>query len=161
MDSSLDILTCNVVEKGCFGMALTCSLAFMYILRTGEGPSCSTSIAFESVGHVSRPRADHSRRRSSLHGRANWRLGAECPCARNREARRGLRLPASAACRSVCERVAALHHSARGRAGARNKSSNHQVHVLQDRGVLSGDSQCHETIFVPEQHNACWGGSVA
>lgn len=23
--------------------------------------------------------------------------------------------------------------------------------------MLSGDSQCHETIFVPEQHNACWG----
>jgi hypothetical protein len=151
------ILTCNVVEEGSFGMALTCTLRLMYILRTGQGPSCSTIHRFRISGTClppesgSQPPPQVAPPPDQL---AAWRR--EPLCARNREARRGSRLPASAACPCVCKSVPALY-SARGRADARNKRPNHHVRLLQDLGVLSGDNECHETIFVPEQHNACWG----
>lgn len=78
------VLTGNVVEK-----------AYKHTIfseRGKKGPSCSTSIAFVSVGQLSRPRADHSRRRSSLDGRTNWRRGVEyplCPGAQWVKRRRG------------------------------------------------------------------------
>ena len=130
--------------------------------RRKKGPSCSTSIAFVSVGQLSRPRADHSRRRSSLDGRTNWRRGAEyplCPGAQWVKRRRGPAVPASEGSPRLSaqtERCAATAHGAGERPGVqRNKGPNYSSRALvqhEAARVLGGDNECHEmqVIFVPE-----------